>query len=159
MFSRRSRIATCAGLSVFALALWGSFSYISGQDKQDKPKPKEKEEVVETQGEMQKKPKGAVKDEKNDPKQAEVQKRASAVTCDVHFDNRTNWVIHRLWVDGHLRARNMQRQGDIYVYDVGTGPTTLYAEADFTDGTTRSWGPTRVGCNSYMTFTWRLHGR
>jgi hypothetical protein len=157
MFTRHPKIAaSCIGLTVITLAFWGSFSYLRGQDKDDKPKPKEKVEVIETQGETTKKPRGEVKDNKNDPKNPEITKRASAVSCDIHFDNRSKWVIHRMWVDGRLRARYLQPWGDIYIRDVSTGPTELYAEADFTDGTTSRWGPRTVSCRSYQTFSWRL---
>jgi hypothetical protein len=144
------------GLAVMGLVLWGSLGYLGGQEKQDKPKPKEKQEIIETRGEVTKKPKYTRKEEKNDPKGAKVAKRAGEFTCDVHVDNRTNWVIHRVYIDGRYRG-SVGRLGDLYEYDVLSGPTELYAEADFTDRSIRYWGPRTVNCPSYQMYTWRLH--
>ncbi|MBI2088063.1 MAG: hypothetical protein HYT78_04880 [Deltaproteobacteria bacterium] len=153
-----SRCSKLVGLFVGLAAILAlPLAYLGSQEKLDKPKPKEKEEVIETRGEVGKKQRYPVKEAKNDPKGGKIEKRAGAYTCDVHFDNRTRWIIHRMFVDRALRARNMQPVGDVYVYDVISGPTELYAEADFTDGSIRYWGPQMVSCPSYVTFRWELH--
>jgi hypothetical protein len=153
MMSKRTMVVSVCGLSLLGLAAWGSFSYLQSQEK---PKPKEKEEVIETRGEVGKKEKFGTKEEKNDPKGTKVTKRAGAFTCDVHIDNRTPWIIHRVYIDGVYQGR-VGRQGDLIVYDVISGGTQLYAEADFTDGTTHYWGPRVINCPSYMTYVWRLN--
>jgi hypothetical protein len=113
--------------------------------------------VIETRGESGKKPQSETKEVKNDPKEsAPVAKRAGPYTCDVHVDNRTNLIIHRVYyIDGVYRGE-IGPLGDLYDYNVLSGPTQLYAEADFTDGTRRYWGPSRMNCASYMMFMWRL---
>jgi hypothetical protein len=153
MSKKRTMTLNVIGLAILALSAWGSFSYLESQEK---PKPKEKEEVIETRGEVGKKQNYGNKEVKNDPKGAKVEKRAGAFTCDVHVDNRTPWVIHRVYIDRVYQGR-VGRLGDLTVYDVIAGGTQLYAEADFTDGTTRYWGPRVVNCPSYMTYVWRLN--
>src|SRR5581483_10443310 len=130
MSSKRTMVFHVIGLTVLALSAWGSFSYLESQEK---PKAKEKEEVIEKRGEVGKKQNLGNKEEKNDPKATKVEKRAGAFTCDVHVDNRTPWVIHRVYIDRVYQGR-VGRMGDLTVYDVIAGGTELYAEADFTDG-------------------------
>jgi hypothetical protein len=80
IMSKRTMVVSVCGLSLLGLAAWGSFNYLQSQEK---PKPKEKQEVIETRGEAGKKEKYESKDEKNDPKATKVTKRAGAFTCDV----------------------------------------------------------------------------
>lgn len=81
--------------------------------------------------------------------------RASDTTCDIHVDNRTNLIIHRVYVDGRNWG-GVGRYGDAMARDVGIGGTTLYAEADWSDGTTSRWGPHVFNCRSWATYRWSL---
>ena len=85
-----------------------------------------------------------------------VEKRAGAFSCDIHIDNRTNWYINRVYVDGRNWG-SVGRYGDAIARDVATGPTRLYAEVDFSDGSTRYYGPRVFNCNSYSTHRWTLN--
>jgi hypothetical protein len=85
-----------------------------------------------------------------------VETRKSTFTCDIHIDNRTPWIIHRVYIDNEYWG-SVGRLGDLVVRDVGVGRTKLYAEADFNDGPTRHWGPRWFDCTSWLTFTWTLH--
>jgi hypothetical protein len=87
------------------------------------------------------------------PQKGGEKPRGDASVCDVHFDNRTSWWIH-VWVDWQYEGA-MPGWGDIYTYAI-PGPTILYAEARFTDGSVRRWGPINVRCPSYGSYTWRL---
>ncbi len=154
MLTKRAYLMGVCGLSLLGLVIWGSFNYLGSQEK-PKPKLKEKKEVVETRGESGKTPDHKGTEVKNDPKGETVEKRAGANTCDVHVDNRTNFIIHRIYIDGRYVGR-VGPLGDLYAYDVLSGPTRLYAEAEFTTGK-RWWGPMTVNCPSYITYSWRLH--
>lgn len=71
--------------------------------------------------------------------------------CRVQLDNSTEWFI-RIYVDGIYRG-TMDPWGDNSVY-VLPGDTTVYARADFTDGSYRYWGPKVYDCgtNEYINF-------
>jgi hypothetical protein len=84
-----------------------------------------------------------------------VEMRAGPYSCDVHIDNRTNWYIHRVYIDGSNWG-SVGRFGDSIARNVSIGRTKVYAEADFTDGSKRYWGPNYFDCTSYATFTWKL---
>ena len=84
-----------------------------------------------------------------------VEMRAGPFSCDVHIDNRTNWYIHRVYIDGSNWG-SVGRFGDSIARDVSVGRTKVYAEADFTDGSKRYWGPNYFDCTSFATFTWKL---
>lgn len=81
--------------------------------------------------------------------------RRGAFLCDITLDNRTPWSIHRVYIDDRYWGA-VGRYGDSIARDVGTGRTKVYAEADFTDGTTRYWGPQWFDCQSYATYSWTL---
>jgi hypothetical protein len=89
---------------------------------------------------------------KNAPESAT---RQSATTCDFKFVN-TGWNIHRVWVDRRF-VGSISSSSDAILRDVGTGPTELYAEADFTDGSVLKWGPQISPCAPYTTQIWRLY--
>lgn len=71
--------------------------------------------------------------------------------CEVRFDNRTPWII-KLFVDGNYKGA-MVPYGDAVAY-AWPGGTTVYARADFTDGSSMSWGPQAYDCkpNQYINF-------
>jgi len=75
-------------------------------------------------------------------------------TGDIVFDNWTNWWI-KCYVDGWYRGY-VAPWGELTVYNVGVGPTSLYARADFTDGSWKYWGTQWIQLNPYMYYTWRL---
>lgn len=144
-------IPTVSALSVLALLTTGAWAAESGKFDPAKPVQTAVDSKAETK-------KGAVKITGDDTKNSTApaaKKRAGPFSCDIHIDNRTNWVIHRVVIDGRNWG-SVGRYGDAIARDVASGPTSLYAEADFTDGTTRSWGPRSFQCNSYATFAWRL---
>ena len=87
------------------------------------------------------------------PTSAPVATRQGRNSCDIHIDNRTQFVVHRVFIDGDYWG-SIGRYGDAIARDVSTGRTKIYAEADFTDGTTRYWGPRWFACDSYSTYTW-----
>jgi hypothetical protein len=81
--------------------------------------------------------------------------RRGAYTCDIHIDNRTPFIIHRVYIDGRYWG-SVGRGGDAIARDVLSGGTRVYAEADFSDGPKRYWGPRVFDCESFSTFTWTL---
>ena len=96
-------------------------------------------------------------DAKNDPN-ASVEappdkggKKSRAGVCRLHVDNRTSLII-KIFVDGDY-VGTVSAYGDAQGY-YSAGSRTVYARADFTDGSWRYWGPTGIPC--YGTFTWAL---
>jgi hypothetical protein len=87
---------------------------------------------------------------------APVETRSGPYSCDVYVNNNTRWVIHRVYIDGRHWG-SVGRHGSLTVYNIGSGRTKIYAEADFNDGPTRYWGPRWFDCNSHSTYTWNLN--
>ena len=73
--------------------------------------------------------------------------------CDCCFDNYTSWYIDT-YVDGYLEGY-IGPWGEGCV-TVGAGYTSLYAVAEFDDGSRISWGPVSANCN-YQDFTLEVH--
>lgn len=73
--------------------------------------------------------------------------------CRVEIDNSTQWYV-KVYVDGIFRG-TMDPWGDSYVY-VYPGDTTIYARADFTDGSYKYWGPRTSYCGSGDIFPYRM---
>jgi hypothetical protein len=71
--------------------------------------------------------------------------------CSVMFDNYTDLYI-KTFVDGDYTG-TMRPMGELNTYAIA-GPTILYARADYTDGSSVSWGPIKVQCNTR--YRWRL---
>jgi hypothetical protein len=69
----------------------------------------------------------------------------------VHIDNRTSLII-KVYLDGSY-CGTLPPWGDLYC-SVAGGNTTVYARADFTDGTFTTWGPSVANVDG--TYTWRL---
>jgi hypothetical protein len=84
-----------------------------------------------------------------------IETRRGAYSCDIAIDNRTSWIIHRIYIDNAYWG-SVGRHGDGIARDVSTGRTKVYAEADFTNGSTMRWGPQWFDCRSYSLFTWTL---
>jgi hypothetical protein len=150
---KKSSLRAVSALSV--LALLSSVAVAAGNDKSDVAKPAKK--PVEA---TMKTGKADIKVSNDEPKSSptddgKVTKRAGAYSCDIHIDNRTNYYINRVYVDGN-RWGSVSRYGDALARDVAAGTTTLYAELDFTDGSTRYYGPIVFKCDSYATHTWVL---
>lgn len=71
--------------------------------------------------------------------------------CVIHIDNHTRlWI--RVFIDGNYMG-TVPPWGDIYPITL-SGPTRLYARADYDDGTYSYWGPRTVVCED--TYTWQL---
>ena len=63
--------------------------------------------------------------------------------CRVHFDNSTPWYVS-VYVDGAYQGQ-VGPYGDAVEY-YGGSSGTIYARADFTDGTFVYWGPQHAVC-------------
>lgn len=85
-----------------------------------------------------------------------VKTRKGEYSCDIHIDNRTNAYINRVYIDGD-RWGSVGRYGDALARDVSKGPTTVYAEVDYTDGSTGHYGPVVFNCESWTTHNWKLN--
>src|SRR5262249_18482871 len=59
----------------------------------------------------------------------------------LHVDNESPWYI-RVFVDGYYWG-TVEPWGDLYGY-VGRGNTSLYADANFNDGSRLTWGPSGI---------------
>jgi hypothetical protein len=73
--------------------------------------------------------------------------------CEVQFDNRTRWYI-KLFVDGSYRG-TLSPFGDAVVF-VQPGSTSVYARADFDDGTFYRWGPSSYSCGPGQYIPFRM---
>jgi len=71
--------------------------------------------------------------------------------CRLHVDSRVNAYVN-IFVDGDFRG-TVGPGGDVYGY-TGNGATTLYGRADFTDGSSFSWGPRVIDCEG--AFNWAI---
>jgi hypothetical protein len=135
---------------VVAALIAGDLSRVLAQQP-DRPKPEKGS--IETRAQSAGQKKGG--DEPQNKQQPDVQTRQGPSSCDVVFVNNTGWYIHRVYVDGR-RVGSVGRNSSAVLRDESRGRTELYAEADFTDGPTRSWGPYVFDCEPWTTFTWRL---
>lgn len=77
--------------------------------------------------------------------------KGASSDCEVQFDNRTDLNV-KTYVNGRYRGA-MGGYNDAYMY-INPGYITVYARADFTDGTYQSWGPQSYNCseNQYISF-------
>ncbi|HEY8226486.1 MAG TPA: hypothetical protein VIG25_14495 [Pyrinomonadaceae bacterium] len=73
--------------------------------------------------------------------------------CEVQFDNRTKFYI-KLFVDGNYRG-TLSPYGDAVVYAL-PGSTTVYARADFDDGSFSYWGPSSYSCGPGQYIPFRM---
>jgi hypothetical protein len=141
-------------VSMFSVLAFLSVSaFAAGDTKIDPKKPATK--AVE---ESVKKGVGDVKITGGDVKNSstpEVKTRAGAYSCDIHIDNRTNMYINRVAIDGRNWG-SVGRYGDAMARDVAIGATVVYAEVDFTDGSTGHFGPQVFNCDAWATHTWTL---
>lgn len=78
-------------------------------------------------------------------------KGSAAYDCEVQFDNRTSLNI-KTYVNG--RYRGAMGGYDDALLHIYPGNITVYARADFSDGTYWSWGPQNYTCgeNQYILF-------
>jgi hypothetical protein len=92
----------------------------------------------------------------NDPSKAgQAAPEKKRGMCEVHVDSRVNLYV-KIYVDGDFRGM-LGPYGDGYAMAI-SGPTRLYARADYTDGTYSWWGPRTMSCPSGDTITWTLQG-
>ena len=141
----------CVSGGLLALSVLAASSDDSKLDPKKPLQPPVETRAADGKADVVKKPAEPIANSKTPA----VAKRAGPYSCDVHIDNRTDWYINRVYIDGNLYGA-VGRYGDGYVRDIGVGATVAYAELDFTDGSTRSYGPVTFNCNSYATFTWHL---
>ena len=80
-------------------------------------------------------------------------KTRGAAGCKVEFDNRTRLLI-KTFVDGKYRG-TMDPFGDAYIY-VQPGETSVYARADYDDGTYSYWGPKLYDCGASQLIRFRM---
>jgi len=73
--------------------------------------------------------------------------------CKVVLDNSTSWYI-KIYVDGTYRG-TMDPWGDSSTYTLA-GDTSVYAKAEFTDGTYRYWGPKGYDCGPGQYINFRM---
>ena len=73
--------------------------------------------------------------------------------CEVQFDNRTKWYI-KLYVDGDYRG-TLSPYGDAVVLAL-PGSTSVYARANFDDGTFNYWGPSSYSCGPGQYIPFRM---
>ncbi len=139
-------------VSGLAASAFLSASAFAGDDKFDPKKPlKDPVEAKAVKG------KSGVKVTGDQTKNggAAIEKKAGAYSCDIHVDNRTNLYVNRVYIDGRNWG-SVGRGGDSIFRDVSTGATTVYAELDYTDGSTSHYGPVLFKCESYTTHRWVL---
>lgn len=77
--------------------------------------------------------------------------KSRGYACRLHVDNRTQWYIS-IYTDGNYRGQ-ISPYGDLVGW-VGCGDTALYGRATFTDGSSKTWGPTSYFIDS--SFTWSI---
>jgi hypothetical protein len=80
--------------------------------------------------------------------------KGRAGLCAVTADNYTPWII-KVYVDGDYRGA-VGRYDELSVLAI-SGTTRVYARADFTDGTVKTWGPRTFYCESGESYTWKLN--
>jgi hypothetical protein len=133
--------------------LWSPPGSVLGQTP---PKSKVIAPPVQTKAEPAAKREYADQAMKNSEKGTDRPQRMGPGRCDVVFNNNTSWYIHRVYIDGHLRG-SMSPGGRYILEDVAAGPTVLYAEADFDDGSIRKWGPRTFPCPEWTQYTWNMN--
>ena len=79
------------------------------------------------------------------PEQKGGAKTRGGGSCEVRFDNRTQWFV-KLYVDGSYRG-TISPYGDGVAY-TGAGPTKVYGRAQFNNGDYLYWGPNEYSCYS-----------
>lgn len=141
---------------VFALVLFSPVSSSSAHNSSQKDKGKA-QKTIELKGTKKAATRGGeadpnIKEDKstNDPNaQMDAPPSKGGATtrgggyCEVRLDNRTNWLI-KIYVDGVYRG-TLSPYGD-GVVNVLAGGTSVYARADFDDGTYYYWGPQAYDC-------------
>lgn len=137
-------------------------SPLAAQEQPSKPAG-EKKAAAKTSSDKSKKSRGGGEDSniktktaENDPSKfndpsPKVKTRGSGPDyCRLHVDSRVNAYVN-IFVDGDFRG-TVSPGGDVYGY-TGNGGTTLYGRADFTDGSSYSWGPRVIDCEGAYSWT------
>ena len=155
----RTRIAPGLGVLAALLAVAGSLASVS--PAQTAPAGKTTEIV--TQGHKVRgqgaDPNIKRKSELNDsavqlpPPAAKGGPKSRGSLCGIVVDNWTAWKV-QFYLNGDL-------QGLISPYGAlsgvtFSGPTVVYARADFTDGTYTTWGPQTFQCSGEGIYRWKL---
>ena len=138
-------------LLIVVLSVSMSLSALAQTEKQ--PKVIESERIMGTNPTV-----GKLKEATNDKKKAELKDDKAkqgpvygSEYCDVVVDNYTNLYI-KVWVDDEYKGV-VGPYGKITVAAL-PGKTTLYARADFDDGSYYYWNPSAFDCS--WQYTWRL---
>ncbi len=78
-------------------------------------------------------------------------KGGGASDCEVQLDNWTSWNV-KMYINGNFRG-TLSGGNESYLYYT-PGKLTLYARADFSDGSYLYWGPKSYTCleNQYVYF-------
>lgn len=168
-------MSLCLAVSLIGWTMSGSTSVFaqnsnkSTKSSKDKDKnKKKKEEVIELNAmKIESRGEEADKNIKNDSSLNEMNNKMDAPAekmgasrgssaahpyyCEVHTDNYTSYYI-KIYVDGSYRG-TVPPYGNILYYAY-PGATEVYAKADFTNGSSLSWGPRNYSCdeNEYITF-------
>ena len=71
--------------------------------------------------------------------------KGAAYDCEVQLDNWTAWNV-KIYINGYYRGV-LSGGGESTLYYT-PGQTTVYARADFTDGTYYTWGPKTYTCGA-----------
>lgn len=77
--------------------------------------------------------------------------KGAAYDCEVQLDNWSAWNV-KIYINGNYRGYLSAGAESTLYYT--PGQTTIYARADFTDGTYYYWGPKTYSCgaNQYIYF-------
>ena len=77
--------------------------------------------------------------------------KGAAYDCEVQLDNWSAWIV-KIYINGAYRGYLSAGAESTLYYT--PGQTTIYARADFTDGTYYYWGPKTYNCgaNQYIYF-------
>jgi hypothetical protein len=143
--------ALVGGVALAAMLMGGELSGVGAQAARP---PKPEKDTIETRSATSTDKKGGA--EPQNTKDAAVSTRSGPTSCDIKFINTTPYYIHRVYVDGRRVGSLYRGYSEATVYDESTGATQLYAEADFTDGPTHTWGPRTFNCVPNSTYVWRL---
>jgi len=71
--------------------------------------------------------------------------KSRGTECVLHIDNRTDLVIHQIFVDGEL-VGFVDAGGDA-IGPIACGTHQMYARAFFDDGSNTTWGPRLIECS------------
>jgi hypothetical protein len=147
--TKRLLIITCFVLAVFVIT--PNFSDVHAQEGQDQEQ--KAREGAASKGKDPNIREDEKANDKNDKTQPPAKKGGTSkgAPCEVQLDNWTPWNI-KIYIDGEYLG-TMIPYGESYAHAV-PGRVTVYARADFGDGSYLYWGPRDYSCgpNQYIYF-------